>query len=171
MLEIIVSLLYFSNKIFLLFEKKAGWILGIMASSLAAVYFYYLSFYIFLSLEFACLTVMIFGLFGSKRSAVFSYFVYGIVSLVMLYLMFNIEESGLLEFSTSILFILAFLFLARDNWNIGWGFLAIAHSLMLIVLQGGGQHFFATMQGLSVVVCVIALLKPLFWKKEKRLDV
>ncbi len=170
MLEIIVSILYFSNKVFLFFEKKTGWVLGIMASGLAVFYFYFLSFYMLLSLEFACLTVMIFGLFGSNRYKNFSYIVYGIVTIVMLYLLFNIEESGFLEFTTSVLFILAFLFLAKDKWKIGWGFLALAHSLMLIILKGSGQIFFATMQGLSVLVCILALLKPILWKGEKQLE-
>lgn len=162
LLEIIVALLYFTNKIFLLLEKKAGWIFGIAASSLATVYFFYLEFYIFLSLEFACLVIMILGFIGNNRTKVLAYLIYGIISLVMIYLLFNIEESGFMEFVTSILFIVSFLLLANGRWYSGWLFLGVSHILMLFVSLTKNQEFFALMQGLSVVICIISLSKRYF---------
>lgn len=156
-LEVIVSSIYLVNKIFLLLEKKSGWLLGIIASSLACIYFLTIRLFIFMSLEVAVLMIMIFGFLGTKNTKLFTNIVYGVIILVMLYLLFNIEESGILEFITSILFIIAFLALARLKWYWGWSFLGISHLLMLIVTQSKEQYFFAVMQGFSVVVCIVAL--------------
>lgn len=161
MLEIAVSLLYFTNKIFLYLEKKAGWGFGIAASSLATVYFLYLKLYIFLSLEFACLTIMILGFLGNRKTTKISYAIYGVITLVMIYLLINVEVSGWTEFITSLLFIVAFLLLAHGKWNLGWLSLGGAHILMLTILLGKNQEFFALMQGLSVGVCILAVLKRL----------
>ena len=166
MLEVAVAILYFTNKIFLLLEKNAGWAFGIAASSLATFYFFFLELYIFLSLEFACLTIMILGWLGGKRSTTFANFVYGIIILVMIYLLINVDASGWLEFITSILFIVAFLLLAHGKWNLGWLFLGVSHILMLIITLQKGQEFFALMQGLSVGVCLLGLAKRLFWPRK-----
>lgn len=157
MLEIIVSILYFVNKVFLSLEKKAGWVIGILASSIATFYFFTIELYLFLSLEFACLLIMIFGLLGTKNSKSFTLIVYSVIVLVMLYLLYNIEESGLLEFITSISFMISFLLIARNKWNLGWVLLGISHVLMAFVATSKAQYFFATMQGLSVVVCAYAI--------------
>ncbi len=165
-LEIIVSILYLTNKIFLLLGKKSGWTIGIIASGLASVYFFILKFYLFFSLELACLSIMIFGFLGSKNTKLISYIVYTIIVIVMVILMINIEESGFLEFSTSILFMGAFLLLAQNRWHYGWAALGLAHFLMILVLQGKNQYFFTTMQALSVCVCILALLKTLPYSKR-----
>ncbi len=162
MLEIAVSLLYFTNKIFLFLEKKAGWSFGIAASFLATIYFLFLKLYIFLSLEFACLTIMILGLLGNRKTTRISYIIYGIITLVMIYLLVNVDVSGWTEFITSILFIMAFLLLAHQRWNLGWLTLGAAHVLMMIILLGKEQDFFALMQGLSVMVCILAIAKKTF---------
>ena len=162
MLEIIVAILYFINKIFLALDKNSGWAVGIMASALATIYFFGLELYLFFSLEFACLMIMIFGYFGAKNTKLFSYVVYGIITIVMIYLLISIEESGVFEFITSILFMLAYLLLAHKNWHLGWIGLMVSVSMMFFVAWSNEQHFFAIMQGLSVIICLYAI-----WSKPK----
>ena len=159
MLEIIVAILYFLNKIFLYFEKKTGWVIGILASSLAIFYYLNLKLYIFMSLEVGSLLIMILGFIGANISKVFNYIVYSLLTLIMLFLLVNIEESGILEFTTSMLFIISYLALAQNKWQWGWLILGIAHLLMLFILKEKAQFFFSTLQGLSVVVCLLAILK------------
>ena len=163
LLEIIVSCLYFSNKLLLLFEKKSGWVLGLAASALAMVYFFNLSLYLFFSLELACFVIMLMGLFAEKLSIKLAVIIYSIVALVMVYLLINIRESGWLEFITSILFMCAFLLLAKRKLYNGWLCLGISHGLMLLVTFEKGAYFFALMQGLSLLVCGWAL-----WRVTKK---
>lgn len=171
MLEIIVSILYFTNKVLLFLEKKSGWLIGILASALSSVYFLGLKFYIIFLLEIACFLIMVFGWFGKKNSKLFSYFVYSAITVVMLFLLFNIEESGPMEFFTSICFMAAFLLLAENRWHLGWSSLSVAHFLMLFISLGKDQNLFATMQAMSVIVCLLAIIKKTkFIKNPSRIS-
>ncbi len=147
----------------MLFEKRSGWMFGLLASALAMIYFFNLSFYLFFSLELACFVIMFLGLFAEKMSIKVSIGIYAVVGLVMLYLLFNIRESGWMEFATSILFMCAFLLLAKKKYFNGWLCLGISHGMMLLVTFEKGEHFFALMQGLSLVVCGVAM-----WRTTRR---
>lgn len=169
MLEIIVSILYLFNKLLLYLKKRSAWAIGILASSIATVYFFSIELYIFFSLEIACVIIMAYGYFRKDANRIFEWIVYGSIILVMLYLLINIEESGPLEFATSISFIIAFLLLAEGKWNIGWTMLGLSHGAMLYITLIKGQQFFAAMQGLSILICTIAILQG--EQSRKKLDV
>ena len=78
MLEILVSILYFINKVFLLFNEKAGWVIGIVASGAAVLYFIGIQLYIFSALEIACLCIMIYGALGKNDAKKIALYVYGV---------------------------------------------------------------------------------------------
>lgn len=159
LLEILVSILYFVNKLLLLLDRKSGWTTGLFASGLAMIFFLQLSLYLFFALELACFLIMILGIQGEKLSARTLTFIYGIVAFVMLLLLWNVNASGWFEFITSILFMIAFLYLANRKARQGWIFLGISHLLMLWITFDKSAYFFAALQGASAIVCIIGVIK------------
>lgn len=160
MLEVLVSMLYFVNKVFLLFNEKAGWLIGALASGVAIFYFLGINLYIFCALEVACFCIMLYGLLGKQDSKRVAKVIYGVCALVTFYLMLSIRDTGVLEFLTSLLFILAFLSLADKYPRRGWLSLAIAHAIMAYITIVKGQYFFASMQAASVLVSILGSLYP-----------
>lgn len=61
-LEIFVSLIFFSNKVGMLIEKKIGWALGALGALLAVIYFFILNLFVYSFAEF--------GLFITDRKSV-----------------------------------------------------------------------------------------------------
>jgi len=160
MLEVLVSILYFFNKVLLLFNKRTGWIIGALASGLAIIYFINIDLYIFCALEVACFCIMVYGALGRKNAKLVSAYIYGLCAAVTVYLMLKLPETGVVEFLTSILFMLAFVNLADDRKRLGWIFLAVAHGIMVYITFEKEQYVFAFLQGASVLVSFVGVLKP-----------
>ncbi|WP_459212311.1 nicotinamide mononucleotide transporter [Aquimarina rhabdastrellae] len=159
MLEIIVSLLYFTNKIFLSIEKRTGWIIGALASATAMLYFISIKVYLLLILEAGFFALMLYGLKNHKASQKNNIFIYAIMILTMLGMLFTMDEVHILEFIVSIGFILAIHSLAVHRWKLGWIIMGISHAFMAVFAYQKEQHFFMTMQLISIIVAIYALLK------------
>lgn len=165
MLEAVVSILYLINKIFLLFNKRTGWTIGAVASGTAMIYFFGIQLYIFCALEAACLCIMIYGAVGKVTSKRITYYVYSICAAVTVFLLIQIQETGLLEFATSLLFMMAFLYLADGKRKLGWILLGLAHLIMAYITYSKAQYFFSSLQVISVFVSFLGAQKPLMkWK-------
>lgn len=164
MLEIAVASLYFLNKIYLSLDKRTGWLLGILASSLAIIYFITLKFYIIIALEVGMLGLMVYGLVNYQKKRSVDVYVYPFMILIMGVLLYAVPTTGWLEFIISLLFMGALFFLARKKWHLGWILLGIGHALMCFFTYQNGEYFFSSLQGASVFVAIYAL----FQKREVR---
>ncbi len=159
MLEIVVALLYFANKIFLSQEKKTGWILGAMASATAIFYFISIEVYLLLILESGFFILMLFGLKNHKSSPQKNIYIYGIMIITMLGMLFVVDEVQPIEFLVSVGFIVAIHSLAVHRWKLGWVIMGMSHIIMAYFTYEKQQYFFALMQGVSVFIAIYALMK------------
>jgi hypothetical protein len=168
MLEVAVSILYLINKVFLLFNKRSGWTIGAAASGTAMIYFFGIQLYIFCALEVACFCIMIYGALGKTDSKKISVYIYSICAAVTFYLLIKIQETGFLEFLTSLLFMMAFLQLADGKRKMGWILLGLAHGIMAYITYSKGQYFFSTLQVASVLVSIMGTINPqLKWNPSR----
>ena len=160
MLEALVSILYFFNKVLLVFNQRTGWIIGALASGTAIIYFIGIELYIFCALEVACFCIMIYGTLGRRNAKHISKYIYGVCAAVTFYLLLRIPDTGIIEFITSLLFMVAFVNLADNRRRTGWIFLAIAHGIMAYITIEKAQYIFASLQAASVIVSMIGSLFP-----------
>lgn len=133
--------------------------LGIIASSLAIIYFISLKFYIIISLEIGMLGLMVYGLLNHSKKANIDKYVYTFMVIIMAVLLYTLQSTSWLEFIISLLFIGALFFLARHKWNIGWICMGLGHILMCVFTYENGEYFFAALQSLSAVVAVYAIVR------------
>lgn len=158
MLQISVSVLYFINKVLLSLEKKSGWQVGILASSLAIIYFFSLKLYLLMGLEISFLALMVYGFLNHSRPIGGKIYVYLIIATSLFFMFLIIKESRFMEFAISFFFIFALYFLAIKNWNAGWSLMVVAHALMAYYTFEKQQYVFSLMQGLSCFVAVYAII-------------
>ncbi|HLO44163.1 MAG TPA: hypothetical protein VK175_07515 [Leadbetterella sp.] len=161
MLQIAVAVLYFANKILLSLNKKAGWQIGILASSLAALYFFNLKLYLLVGLEVGFMSILIFGLVNHGKELKYQNILYIVMSVLLIFLYFVLKNSTLLEFLISLDFIVAIFFLAKKRTILGWAVMGLGHAMMAYFTYQNQQHFFAFMQILSIIVSIFAIYRSL----------
>ena len=159
MLQIAVAVLYFINKVLLSLEKKSGWQIGILASSLAIFYFYSLDLYLLVGLEVGFMSILIFGLINHNQEIKYENMLYLVMILLLVFLYFVLKNSTILEFLISLDFILAIFFLAKKKVLIGWIIMLLGHLMMGYFTYTSQQTFFALMQFLSVFVSLFAIYR------------
>ncbi len=159
MLQFAVAVLYFINKVLLSLEKKSGWQIGILASSLAIFYFYSLDLYLLVGLEVGFMAILIFGLVNHNQELKYENMLYLVMISLMVFLYFVLKNSTILEFLISLDFILAIFFLAKKKVLIGWIFMLLGHLMMGYFTYINQQTFFAIMQVFSVFVSLFAIYR------------
>lgn len=159
MLQVAVAVLYFINKVLLSLEKKSGWQIGILASSLAIFYFYSLDLYLLVGLEVGFMSILIFGLINHNQEIKYENMLYLVMILLLVFLYFVLKNSTILEFIISLDFILAIFFLAKKKVFIGWIIMLLGHLMMGYFTYTSHQTFFALMQFLSVFVSLFAIYR------------
>jgi hypothetical protein len=157
MLQSAVAILYFTNKILLSLDRKSGWQIGIVASSLAAWYFFSLNLYLLVGLEVGFMCILIFGLVNHGKELKYENILYVLMLLLLVFLYFVLKNSTFLEFLISTDFILAIYLLAKKKKTLGWLFMALGHLLMGYFTYHNKQYFFAIMQLLSIAVSFFAI--------------
>lgn len=158
-LQTAVAVLYFINKVLLSLGKKSGWQIGLLASILAIFYFYNLGSILLVGLEISFLSILLFGLLTHQKELKHQEILYGIMIFVMILLFFILKESSWLEFSISLLFILAIFGLAHRWLIIGWILMLCGHLLMGYFTYQKGEFIFASMQFLSAIVALFAIIR------------
>jgi hypothetical protein len=159
MLQAVVALLYFANKVLLSLNKKAGWQIGLLASVFAIAYFISIKVYLLVGLEFGFFSILVFGLLNHEQELKYEKALYSVMFVLLVFLYFVLKNSTFLEFLISVDFILAIYFLAKKNKILGWIVMLIGHLLMAYFTYYKQQYFFAIMQILSIGVAVYAILK------------
>ena len=157
MLQAIVAILYFANKVLLSLNKKAGWQIGLLASVFAIAYFVSIKLYLLVGLELGFFAILVFGLINHEQELKYEKALYSVMFVLLVFLYFVLKNSTFLEFLISVDFILAIYFLAKKNKKTGWIIMLIGHLMMAYFTYTKQQYFFATMQILSIGVAVFAI--------------
>jgi hypothetical protein len=157
-LEIIVGVLYFSNKVLLALNKSSGWYIGISASLCAIVYFYLLDSAVLVGLEVSFVIIQALGLFLNGEKTINPKYLYGSIIALMILLFYLVNNSTWVEFWCSTFFILGVYLMAIKIKNIAWVLLAIGHCFMAYFTFHKGQFVFMSLQVLSIWVAVFAIL-------------
>ncbi len=156
-LEIIVGVLYFTNKIFLALNKSSGWYVGICASLCAVLYFYLLNSLVLVGLEVAFVIIQILGIVFEKENKINPTYLYGSFLGLMVLLFCLVNNSTWLEFICSGVFIVAVYLMAIKVKNIAWICFMIGHCLMAYFTFFKAQYVFTILQILSVGVACYAI--------------
>ena len=161
-LQILVSVIFFANKVFVLAEKKVGWLLGAVAATLGVFYFYLIGFYVYTALEIGLVVLMGYGFIKKKRvNPAVETWIRLVTIVVMLTLAF-FAFSGLItivEFGSSLLLILGTFFLTHQNPRTGWILYSLAHLLAAYLGYCKKQLFFADFQVASAIVSLVGVMK------------
>jgi hypothetical protein len=157
-LEIIVGVLYFTNKVLFALNKTSGWYIGISASLCAIVYFYLLNSAMLVGLEVSFVIIQALGLFLSAEKTINPKYLYGSILSLMFLLFYLVNNSTWVEFLCSTFFILGVYLMAIKIKNIGWVLLAFGHCFMAYFTYFKGQYVFMTLQLLSILVALYAIL-------------
>ncbi len=159
--ELLVSLLSFVHKIFLLKkERHIAWILGIVASVLSIIYFYSIGLFIFSGLEVGLTVLMAYGLLKTKTKKIDNFINIGtgIFCFMLAYLSFT----GILtitEFAASIGSLLGIYFLAHNKNRTGWFIWNITHIVIIYVTLSKQQYIFSLYQTFCLIVAIVGLVR------------
>lgn len=156
LLEISVSLIFFTNKVLVLAGKKFGWLVGSIAAVLAAIYFYLLGFYVYTALELGLIVLMGYGFFkSSKKNLKVEVLIRFVIVVVMLALSVFVFQGKLtiIEFVSSLGMLWGTFFLTHDRVRLGWILYASANIGSAYLGFQKEQQFFMDFQIASAIVC------------------
>ena len=164
LLSLFLGILSVANKILLARNRRSGWMSGILIGLLSCVYFYFAGLRILAAAEFGFFFVMLYGyLQYDKRSSSRDHF----VSIVLTFLLVGVSVflfSGaltVLELVSSLSFIWGGYALALGKKLSGWLLLLSAHLSTSLASYEVGQLIFSSLQILSAMICVFALIELL----------
>ncbi len=168
-ISILVSLIFFVNKILVLVGKKTGWLVGAFAAVLAVTYFFLLKLYIFTVLEFGLVILMGYGYWAKEEtnSSVEKLIQKLILTIMTILAIFAF--TGMMtvyEFTGAILMLLGTYYLTHRKEAVGWLLYGISHLFAAYVTNQKGQQFFADFQIASAVVSGIGFMLTTMKKKE-----
>lgn len=165
LLQVLVSLLFFGNKVLVLVGKKFekfGWLLGVIAASLGVAYFYLLGMYVYTVLEIGLIVLMSYGFLHkdtTKNEKVETTIrvVTGVVMLVLACVVFS-GAITIIEFVSSIFMLAGTYLLTHSKKRLGWILYGIAHLAAVYLGYAKGQQFFADFQLASAIVSAVGAL-------------
>ena len=159
-IEIIGSILYFSQKIFLSFGKRIGWLLGFLGSIAFTIITLHKSSYSYTVLEITSGIVFIFGMFVWKKNDRLQRkvtFIMGgltIVGILIIFLLNLGSPNWILENTMVVLFAIGAVFLVLKN-PIGWILYIIGHTLLIFYGYIIGTYSIMLLQIISLPFAVI----------------
>ncbi len=160
-LQISVSLILFSNKLLVLVGKKSGWLLGAIGCTLAIVYLYMIELYVFTTLEFGLVALMLYGfLVKNKKNVKVENLIRGITVLAMC-VMAYFAFTGMLtiyELLSSAGLLLGTYYLTHKRESLGWILYCIGHLLTAYLGYTKQQNLFADFQIASALVSLAGLM-------------
>lgn len=157
-LQISVSLLFFVNKSLLLVNKRSGWLFGAFAAILAIFYFFSVGLYVYTTLEFGLIVLMVFGFLKEKSKNIDN--LVRIFTLVIMIVIGCITFKGSLTFfelTSSISLLLGMYLLAKQYYTWGWFASIIAHGSACYIGYCMKQDFFANFQLASAFIACIGV--------------
>ncbi len=159
-LQILVSVLFFVNKVLWLIGKKTGWLLGAIAAAIAVFYFYLVGLYVFTVFEIGLIGLMLYGLFaGNKKNQTVENLI-NISTVLIMSALAYFAFSGLLTIyelisSTGLLF--GTYLLSHEKFRFGWIVHFFAHMVASYMAYLKGQDIYALFQFASVFVAAAGI--------------
>ncbi len=172
--ELVVALVAVLSEHKLAKEKSSGWILAILASILAGIFFFFISkHYILGIVEIINIPFAIYGFHKWKRgikiitktdnSMAF-------IACVVIFIYFFIGNSKIQETISSSFFLIGSLLIAR-NKKFGWYVNIIADVLLAYILLENNDYIFVCFQMLSIfIACRKTFLKNLLATKRPEVN-
>ena len=159
-LEIVISVLFFLNKIYILLGKRTGWLLGTIGSILAITYFFVLGLYVYTVLEFGLIALMVYGIVRNTRNTSVEWVIRAITILTMAgvgYLAYR-GTITLLELVSSIAVLIGtYLLVTKQKY--GWLLYIVFHLCAIYISLQVHQYIFMLFQILSLPIAIYAILK------------
>ena len=161
-LQISVSLILFSNKILVLIGKKTGWLLGAIGCTLAIAYLYLIELYVFTTLEFGLVSLMLYGFLArnSKNTRVEN--LIRIVTILAMLAMTYFAFAGMMtiyELLSSAGLLFGTYFLTHNKVALGWTLYCIGHLVTAYLGYNKNQNFFADFQLASALVSIVGVIQ------------
>ncbi|MEW6617605.1 MAG: hypothetical protein AB1333_04295 [Patescibacteria group bacterium] len=99
-LQILVSVIFFTNKVLLVIGKRSGWLAGAIAATLACAYFFLIELYIYTVLEIGLLMLMGYGYLSHDTKKIRKFFavLFAIIIAGTLYYFFQNVSVSLIVF-------------------------------------------------------------------------
>lgn len=160
-LSIPVSLFSILNKLFLVLNRRSGWLWGAVVGLSSAVYFFLINLKILSIAEFGFLIVMVYGYLthnkSSKKLSLYINIVLSSVSVVLAVLFFK-NYLTTIETVSSLCFIWGGYYLANKKAALGWVLFLVAHITTSYSGLHKNQTLFAGLQIVSALICLYGLL-------------
>ncbi|MFH0950881.1 MAG: hypothetical protein V1765_00190 [bacterium] len=164
-LQVIISILFFAQKIFILIDKKSGWLIGALSALIGTVYFYSVNMYCFTALECGLTVLMIYGYFTKQDKNLTVEKIINIVTALLISALAYWAFTGVMtiaEFISSLSSVAGVYLLTHRKLRSGWLFLGVSHVLAAIVGYNANQWFFADFQLASTIVALAG-----WWQAKK----
>jgi hypothetical protein len=164
-LEIVISLLLFSNKILVLIDKKSGWAIGAIGCFIAMWYLYLLKLYVFTILEIGLIVLMMYGyLAGKEKKDSVEKLIIAFLIIVMASLTYFLFEGSITvyQFIGGTTLIIGTYCLTHGKPITGWILYCIGHLVTAYIgynTKPIPQTFFADFQIASAIVSIVAIVK------------
>lgn len=157
-LQISVSLILFTNKIFVLIgKKKSGWLLGVIGCVLAIAYLYLIKLYVFTALEFGLAVLMFYGFLAQSKKNTRIENMIRVITFIAMITMTYFAFSGMMtvyELLSSGGLLFGTYLLTHNKPVLGWILYCIAHGITAYLGYSKDQDFFADFQIASALVSI-----------------
>jgi len=161
-LQIFVSLIFFANKVFVLIDKKFGWLVGAIAAVLGTIYFFLIHLYCYAALDAGLIVLMGYGyLVKTQKNSKVENLLRLVITLAMVVLAyFSFAGSmSIIEFLSASGLLFGTYFLTHKKVITGWLIYTLAHVLGAIIGYHVNQIFFADFQIASAIVTLTGMVK------------
>lgn len=155
-LSITVSIFSLLNKIFLVLNKRSGWVWGAVVGLSSAIYFFIIGLNILAVAEIGFFIVMVYGYVNHatnhEKLALQTNIVLTCISVILGFYFFT-SYLTFIESVSSLSFIWGGYLLANKKKLFGWTLFTIAHVATAISGAGKGEMIFAAFQVCSGLIC------------------
>lgn len=161
-LQIAVSLIYFTNKVFILLNKKVGWLVGAIAASLATIYFSLIGLHVYVTLNVGLIILMGYGfLKGEKKKPKVETFI-KIVTIAVMFIMAYHTFTGaitIVELISSLALTAGTYYLTHNSKRLGWFLFCVGHATAVYIGYAKNQNFFGDFQIASVIISIFGMFE------------
>ncbi len=161
-LQISVSLILFSNKIFVLLGKKTGWLLGAIGCTLAIAYLYLIGLYVFTTLEFGLVALMLYGFFVRDNKNTRIENLIRVITIIAMLAMTYFAFAGMMtiyELLSSAGLLFGTYYLTHNKIALGWALYCVGHLITAYLGYSKNQNFFADFQLASAMISIIGMIQ------------
>lgn len=157
-LQISVSVILFTNKVYILQGKKVAWLIGMIGTILAMAYLYIIHLYVFTVLEIGLIVLMAYGFFQKEEKNLTVEKFINIIIILSAVAMAWFVFTGIMtifELVGSMGLLIGTYCLTHNKQKIGWLCYLVAHLFTAHLGYDRHQYFFADFQIASAIISFI----------------